>query len=219
MERVVQPEILDHLETVDPRAVRSRKDLQRINRFMRGEEWIVRQISRLLRDKKSTTKIIELGAGEGTLSKKMHAAFPECEVVALDLVERPVGLDSSIQWVTGDLLEYQGFDENSIVVANLMIHHFESDQLKTLGEYLSPCMAICFAEPYRSRLALAMGYTIFPFIGEVTRHDMIVSIKAGFDRKELAEWFGNSFVWSEEVSVFGGLRSLAVSSNRKVSVP
>ncbi len=44
-ERVVKPEILDSLDASDPAAIRSRKDLRRINWFMRGETWILQQLA------------------------------------------------------------------------------------------------------------------------------------------------------------------------------
>ena len=70
---------------------------------------------------------------------------------------------------------------------------------------------LCFSEPWRSRLALAEGYAMCPVVNRVTRHDMLVSIRAGFVPGELAELLGLGSGWvvREDVSLLGACRLLA----------
>lgn len=203
MNRVVTPEILDELSVDDPRAVRSRQDLRFINHFMRGEEWILQSLHQSVTLPK---RVIELGAGEGKLVNKISRAFPEVQVTALDFIPKPESVDEKVEWVSGDLMEYEGFSEDTVVVANLFIHHLEREGLEKLGHKLSGVQGLYFSEPYRARIPLVMGRSIFPLVNEVTRHDMMVSIKAGFKRGELPEVFGEAFQWTETVGLFGGLR-------------
>ncbi|MES2978479.1 MAG: hypothetical protein V4731_08660 [Pseudomonadota bacterium] len=69
MRRLVQPETLDSLPVDDPRAERSRRDLQRVHRVMGTVATVLPEVSRLLARHDGTTpyRILELGAGDGSL--------------------------------------------------------------------------------------------------------------------------------------------------------
>jgi 2-polyprenyl-3-methyl-5-hydroxy-6-metoxy-1,4-benzoquinol methylase len=95
MQRVVVPEILDDLAPDGPEAIRSRNDLRVLNRLIGGEAWIVSEISKL----KGVKRVIDLGAGEGLLSAKIAQRMPEVEVLAVDLIGRPPGVPTAVQWI------------------------------------------------------------------------------------------------------------------------
>lgn len=206
MKREVLPEILDGLDSDDPRAIRSRKDLRMINQFMRGEAWIITQLRQLLAEDSSIAKVIELGAGEGLLSQQIKKQFPHVDVTAVDLVEKPEGLDNDVEWVVSDVLKYEGYERGSVVVANLFIHHLQDDQLRQLSTMIQDASAVLFAEPYRAKLPLIMGRCIFPLVNDVTRYDMIVSIGAGFIPGDLPKVLGSGFDWQESFGLIGGFR-------------
>ena len=71
LERVIIPEILDSLDPADPRAVRSRWDLRWIDFYLGNSRWIVRQLKGRI---SGPARIMEIGAGEGNLCRKVHAA-------------------------------------------------------------------------------------------------------------------------------------------------
>ena len=50
-------------------------------------------------------RLIELGAGDGRLCRKVVAWFPTARVTALDLAPRPRDLPEGIAWRQGDLLD------------------------------------------------------------------------------------------------------------------
>jgi len=214
VQRKVEPEILDHLDANDERAVRSRKDLRLVNSFMRGEQWIIQQLKQL--DVPFDT-IIELGAGEGWLSNQIKTTFPNKAVVSLDLISKPSTAHEQIEWIQGDMMEYTGFTEGSVVVANLFIHHLKQPELLRLSELISEVDAILLAEPYRANIPLIMGRCIFPLVNDVTRHDMIVSIRAGFQKNELPRILCPHFIWEESLGLFGGIRMQAVRSKNTAS--
>ena len=82
LERVIIPEILDSLDPADPRAVRSRWDLRWIDFYLGNSRWIVRQLKGRI---SGPARIMEIGAGEGSLCRKVHAALPSSRVTGLDL--------------------------------------------------------------------------------------------------------------------------------------
>jgi len=202
MSRIVEPEILDVLKPDDPDAVRSRRDLKLINKFMRGQAWILKELSQM----EGVRRVVELGAGDGQLSNMIKVAMPYCEVVALDLVPRPDSAMKDVVWESESVLDYDGYEEDTIVVANLFIHHLQADELGLLGERLKKSRAILFAEPYRGNIPLFMSKVMIPFVNHVTRHDMKVSIKAGFCKNEIGKLLGGGFQWEESYSLFGGMR-------------
>lgn len=204
LERVVKPEILDSLEPTDPAAIRSRKDLRLINWFMRGEAWILRQLANI----PDLSKVVEIGAGDGHLATKIKKKFPQVEVMAIDLIERPDQVAEGVNWQSEDVLKSDCFDSDTVVVANLFIHHLDEDSLWSLGEKVSGCRALIMAEPHRYWFSKLLGYLIFPLVNHVTRHDMIVSIDAGFRFGELAGLIDVDWHWDERAAL-GGIRSIA----------
>jgi hypothetical protein len=165
---------------------------------MGNERWIRKQ--------EMTGGLIELGAGGGELTRRLGVAH---DVTGLDLQEKPEGLEAS--WLTGDLFETLPRVKGDTVVANLILHHFQDSDLTRLGELIKTRRRLVAVEPWRSRLALLEGRLLWPFINEVTRHDMMVSIRAGFRTGELPGLLGlgSEWEWREEVSLLGGIRVLA----------
>ena len=206
MRRVVEAEILDDLDPADPDAVRSRRDLRLINKLMGGPSWVVQQVSEL----QGIRRIVELGAGDGALCNQLKSMRPDYEVVAVDLISKPDAVREDVRWEKINVLDYEGFDQHTVVVANLFIHHLLDDELRVLGERLKSVNAIVFAEPHRKTSALWMGRCLFPLVNHVTRHDMIVSIKAGFVSGEVPSLFDSGLQWSEEVGLLGGIRMKGV---------
>ncbi len=204
--RVVIPELLDHLPPDDPEAVRSRRDLRRINTLMGNERWICDAIGALADGKRKS--ILEIGAGEGLLANRLAGLFPESETGACDLVAAPQGLDPRIQWYEGDVFALPPSVARGLLVANLFLHHFEADLLAKLGRWCGNFEALVFNEPDRARIPHLLGGVMHPFINSVTRHDMHVSIRAGFSAGEMPRLLGlDRALWTiRESSTWRGSR-------------
>ncbi len=200
--RLVAPEILDGLDAADERAVRSRRDLRLVNWFMRGEEWILSELRKI----QGLKRVVDLGAGSGCLANAIVREIPGLEVECVDLASQPLHLDPRITWWQGDVCDYEGYDSQTVVVANLFLHHFDPTQLESLGARMQELRGVLAAEPYRGVAGLMMSRFLFPFVNEVTRHDMVVSIRAGFKHSELAAMLGLDFSWHEKRGLFGGIR-------------
>jgi len=204
--RLVAPEILDELDPADKRAVRSRRDLRLVNWFMRGESWIVRELKKM----QGVRRVVDLGAGDGSLGAAIMEEFPDLEVTCVDLVPRPKNLEQRITWWQGDVFDYEHYDETTVVVANLFLHHLVSSELQKLAAKIHRVRGVLAAEPYRGQMSLMMSRCLFPFVNDVTRHDMAVSIRAGFRQDELGGMLnyelGGTLMWSDQKGVFGGIR-------------
>jgi hypothetical protein len=77
-----------------------------------------------------------------------------------------------------------------VLVANLFLHHFDGAMLRELGRRCDGYEVLLFNEPDRARLPLMLGSLMHPLVNHVTRHDMRVSILAGFRRGEIQRMMG-----------------------------
>jgi len=203
--RIVVAELLDDLPSSSPVAIRSRKDLQRINFLMGNFSWIINAL------KKSTApinRIVEIGAGDGLLLNRLASDFPTATFTAYDLAPRPADLSDRVEWFQGDLFDSSLREHGGTLIANLFLHHFENPALQRLGEWCESFDALIFCEPDRARVPHLLGNLMHPFINHITRHDMHVSIDAGFSDGELAEALGlSSARWQiREFATWSGAR-------------
>ena len=205
--RDVRPEWLDELPATDPRAVRARADLGRVNRLLGSLSIVVRALDDLPRPR----RLVELGAGDGTLALRLaRRRARRWPGVALTLVDRqPIVAGTTLAtlrahgWPTEvvaadavDWLAEQSGAARAVLLANLFVHHFDGERLVRLLERAAACAdAFVCCEPRRSRIALA-GSRLLGAIGanDVTRHDAIASVRAGFTDAEL------SATWSRAVA-------------------
>ncbi|MEM9237874.1 MAG: class I SAM-dependent methyltransferase [Verrucomicrobiota bacterium] len=206
MERVIEPEIIDSLAPDHPMALRSRRDLRMINFVMGNERWIRKQVA--LHREAAADGIVELGAGGGEMLGTLARFGPSA---GYDLMPRPGHLREEVDWQQGDFWKREDDLSGGILIANLFLHHLEEDELKRLGRIAERFRVLAFVEPHRSRDALWMGERLLPVVGEATKHDMMVSIRAGFAVGELPSLLGLSEDWkvSERCTWRGGLRMLA----------
>jgi hypothetical protein len=209
MQRVVEPEIIDQLPPDHPDVTRSRRDLRVINFLMGNERWLARRIAALPAAREKG--VIEIGAGEGTLLERLAHRHPGIPLTGCDLAPRPAGLTEAIRWDRRDVFESLADAGGGILAANLFLHHFEDDALERFRPHLERFDAICINEPFRTQQTLLDARFMLPFVGRATKHDMIVSIRAGFVPGELPERLGLGREWTvhEETSWRGGLRMLA----------
>lgn len=208
--RSPQPELLDSLPPGSPEAVRSRRDLARLNRIMGNTAWFVRTTPPLMRPGE---RALELGAGDGGLARSLHAAG--LSVDALDRFPGPVAWPAAARWHVADLRDFEDWGDYPVILGNLILHHLDSDELGALGARIDRhARAIVFNEPLRclrARVLWAVGAPLGG-AGRVTRHDGRVSIAAGFRGDELPRALGLSprrWSWRLTTTFLGAVRLVA----------
>jgi hypothetical protein len=202
MDRIVQPELLDHLPADDPRAVRSRNDLRRVNWFMANAA-IISSALRKHFGAGAPRRLVELGAGDGTLLLAIARRLPGAPGIEAVLVDQqPVvsteTLDGFAQmgWkvsiVQSDVFAWLARGEASdCLLANLFLHHFSREQLPILFAAAAEQTG-CFiaSEPRRIRFAgIARRLLWLIRCNEVTQHDGEISVRAGFRDRELSGYW------------------------------
>lgn len=207
--RKVLPELLDSLPADDPRAIRSRRELRWINTLMGNERYILRQLH--AHPAAALRGVLELGAGEGQLCRKIQAEFPRSRVCGYDLIERPAALPAAIEWQAGDVTTLSPPRGFGVIVANLFLHHFPDAALHWFTEWLPHVSLVIINEPLRRPSSHLWGRCLRPLLHDVTRHDMHVSIDAGFITGEIpALWPSQAAQWhiSESEQWPGAYRSV-----------
>lgn len=200
--RTIEPEILDELPANDPRAVASRRDLRRLNYWLNHHRLVKNSILKAFPADLPHT-LVEIGSGDGRFASQtlsyLDEAWPVDGTRDIYLVDRQTQADPGLRgqfeeygWnahsVQADIFDWlpkqQAFD---CIIANLFLHHFEPVKLLSLFEMIAAHTKVFIAcEPRRCRTALIGGYVlVYATCSSVTRHDAIVSIRAGFKDNEL----------------------------------
>ncbi|MEO6739446.1 MAG: hypothetical protein ABIP20_04285 [Chthoniobacteraceae bacterium] len=209
MQRRVEPELLDTLRAEDPAARRSRRELRMINAIMGNHRWLARELRRSIRP---GWRVLELGAGDGAFGAQLVAGgiCDPRQLIGFDLAPCPDAWPEESNWTCGDVLK-GNMPEAEIVVANLFLHHFRPEALAQLGARLpTKCRILLANEPARRRLHLVQGalLSVLALLSRVTRHDMRVSIGAGFLGDELPGALGIGGWKCESSATFLGAHRL-----------
>jgi hypothetical protein len=226
--RNVQPELLDELPVDDPMAVRSRRDLQRLNRIMGNSGLLAGALRVGLRG--PPEQIMEIGAGDGTLlldvCRRSAGALPpgtthKRTAFVLDRLDATSAATRSefdrLGWQTEVMIRdvFHWLREPAefkldAVIANLFLHHLSDEQLSKLFALASVRTGVFAAvEPRRCVRALLFSKMV-GVIGcnGVTRHDAPVSVRAGFTGSELSRLWPQGDGWTVQegpAGLFGHL--------------
>jgi len=209
--RRVEPEMLDVLPQADPRAIRSRQDLRRINRVMATHSILCRGIDAATRGR-PPRRIVELGAGDGTLllrlARRRAAKWPGVEATVVDRKDLIASetrqgfatLGWTLRVVACDVFAW--VDEADAVpydlsLANLFLHHFADEALRLLFSGVAArSNAFVACEPRRAATAL-FGSHLVGLLGcnAVSRNDAVLSVHAGFRDAELTAAWPETHSW------------------------
>jgi hypothetical protein len=188
--RIIETEWLDSLPASDPRAEHSRRDLRRVNTLMGNARHIAAALRPYARE---GMRVADLGAGDGSLMRAVQRRLPLIETISVDKSD---GLDVL------DFLRQSG-PRLDAIVCNLFLHHLDGDLLSdvlALAAERAPLFVAC--EPRRARIALQASRMLWVLgANEVTRHDAVVSVRAGFTGNELSGiWPSGKWTLEERVA-------------------
>jgi hypothetical protein len=224
MNRLVQPELLDTLPPEDPRAIRSRRDLRRVNGWM-GNARIMRAALKNFRPAGTSAGLLEIGAGDGNFLLRVVEKLPPppagATVTLLDrqpavspqTVDELTRLGWRVETVVADVFDHPAPSQPATVLANLFLHHFADDRLAALLLKLSrETDRLIAVEPHRFARPWLCGQSL-RLIGcsDVTRHDAAVSIRAGFVGRELSALWPDQTHWRLTEQRAGGFSHLFVA--------
>jgi hypothetical protein len=217
--RKVSGETLDVLAPSDPRALRSRRDLQRVNRFLGTRRIIARGMQQAMGRSLPgiRLRVLELGAGDGSLmlriAQDLTKSWLAVHVTLLDRLalltadtsDAFARLGWSVEMLSVDVLDWAAAPVPprrpprwDVIVANLFLHHFDELRLpRLLSAIAARCDLFVACEPRRTVVSL-IGSHLVGVLGasRVTREDAVLSVHAGFRDAELSGiWQTDSDEW------------------------
>jgi SAM-dependent methyltransferase len=215
--RVLEPELLDSLPHDHPDALASRDDIHFLNGIMGNFRWIKLRLKEQVRPE---DRIVELGAGDGGLTRYVTETDPDFakQWTGLDFAPRPRALPLGVGWVQGDFFQDQAaqsaLENGTVIVANLILHHFTDEQLRRLAASWKNAQVLVVSEPARYRRHHWKGRLLNAILGfnHVTLYDMGISIRAGFRVGELPSLMGleaKNWDWKEQHSSLGANQLVA----------
>ncbi len=212
--RVVEPEMLDNLPATDPRAIASRRDLQRLNLWL-GNRRIISDALDASLWATDSPHLVEIGCGDATFATRVIRKISPGKITLLDrqttiqsqTLERFEKIGWEAEFVEADIFRWPPAQQKvDCIYTNLFLHHFSAEQLRELFSIIAQRTNLFIAcEPRRSMQALIGSYLLtYATCTAVTRYDAPVSVRAGFRGRELSE------LWpAGEWSLFEEPRSIA----------
>jgi hypothetical protein len=202
--RRLEPELLDQLPADDPRAMRSRRDLTRINGFMAN----ARAMATALRAGAAVAgrqprTIVDLGSGDGQAMLRVarHLA-PRWRDVTVILQDRQnivsvatreafAALGWHAETVSADVFDFLDRAASTpidAVTANLFLHHFTDEQLtRLLSSAAKLAWLFVACEPRRAKFVVELSRLLWlAGCNDVSVHDAVTSARAGFAGRELS---------------------------------
>lgn len=130
----------------------------------RASDPIYDTIQRVLVERRAGGRLLDLGAGMGNLSRRLHATGIFSQVTAADIVPRPAGLPEAIDWLAGDVNEPLPCPPGAFdtIVCSEVIEHLENPRalLREVARLLAPGGLAVLSTPncenIRSLVALAI---------------------------------------------------------------
>lgn len=210
LQRSVEPEWLDQLAAEDPRAIRHRRDLKRINALML-QPGIMAQALAKHWTRGNPRSLLDLGSGDGAfmlrVARRLAARWPEVTVALLDqqniVSDCTLKAFAALGWkaepVRADTFDYleQMHPRVDVLTANLVLHHFSQERLARLLSLAAQSTRLFVAcEPRRSKFVLRLSRLLW-LIGcsEVARKDAVLSARAGFRGNELSALWPRQDYW------------------------
>jgi Methyltransferase domain len=206
--RRLEPEWLDHLPAEDPRAMRSRRDLTRVNSFMGNASRMAKAL--LAHAASAPQTIVDLGSGDGqfmlAVARRLAPRWSGVTVVLLDQqnIVRPATRAgfAALGWraepTSADVFDFLAQAHAAdVVTANLFLHHFADAELARLLAQVATTAALMVAcEPRRSKLVVEASRLLW-MVGcnDVSVHDAVVSARAGFSGHELSALWPRDSQW------------------------
>lgn len=211
LQRRIEPEWLDRLPADDPRAIRSRRDLKRVNAWVMNARCMASALRKHAGGRQPRT-ILDLGGGDGQFILQVARLLaPQWRDVTVTLLDQQdivsqatreglAALRWRLQAVQGDVFEFLDNTRSmpvDLITANLFLHHFTDQQLSRLFAAAAQRAGLMVAcEPRRAKFGVRASRMLWVIgCSDITVHDAVVSVRAGFDGNELSALWPSDQRW------------------------
>lgn len=210
MQRVVEPEILDQLAPDDPRALRARRDLRRVNALMLQDLIVARALAKYCRTQPRV--FVDLGSGDGTfmlkVARRLAKRWRNVELVIVDqadaVAQETRAAFAALTWKVSvevanvfDFMESTRRSDIDVMTANMFLHHFpEPDLVRLLAKIAPVTPLFIVGELRRTKFVREAGRNMWLLGGgDVICYDGRVSARAAFIGQELSALWPKDGGW------------------------
>ncbi|MGD0026901.1 MAG: methyltransferase domain-containing protein [Xanthobacteraceae bacterium] len=191
--RQLEAEWLDQLPADDPRAIRSRRDLRRVNACMSNARCMASALRKHGAGRQPHT-IVDLGSGDGQsmlqVARRLAPHWRNIKVILQDRQnivsdatrEGLAALQWHVETVCADVFDFLAEARSShvdVVTSNLFLHHFTDEQLaRLLAEAAQLAWLVVACEPRRAKFVVRVSRMLWAVrCNDVTVHDAVVSAR------------------------------------------
>jgi 2-polyprenyl-3-methyl-5-hydroxy-6-metoxy-1,4-benzoquinol methylase len=209
--RQVESEWLGELAADDPRAIRARRGLTRVNAWMLQPRIMAATLTKYCRPEPPRT-LLDVGAGDGMFSLRLArrltsrwrnvtiTLLDRQNIVSIETREAFRALGWKVETVAADVFDFfENEDASSadVTIANLLLHEFPPELLtKLLAQVAHRTQLFVACEPRRDAFTLLASRLLWAIgCNEIVRHDAVVSVRAGFAGKELSALWPKGSQW------------------------
>jgi SAM-dependent methyltransferase len=233
LQRVVEPEILDQLAPDDPRALRARRDLRRVNALMFQDLIVARALA-----KYCTTRprvFVDLGSGDGTfilkVARRLAKRWQNVELVIVDqadaVAEETRAAFTALSWKVNvevanvfDFMERTRRPDIDVMTANMFLHHFPEPELaRLLAKIARVTPLFIVGELRRTKFVREAGRNMWLLGGgDVICYDGRVSARAAFIGQELSALWPKESGWQLTERAVGPWTHLFVAQRQSKGI-
>lgn len=230
MERRIEKELLDELPPEDARAIRSRLDLDRLNAWM-GHPRLLAHVLQHSFARHLSLRLVELGAGDGEfllrVANRLRGRWRNVDALLVDrqplVTPKITGRFAEAHWrvqsAATDVFAWlrETPVQAEAVTANLFLHHFTNAGLREIFSGAAARAQLFVAlEPRRAPRTLFLSRLIWLLgCNPVTRHDAVVSARAGFAGRELSDLWPDTDNWELTERAVGWCSHLFIARRRQ----
>ncbi len=88
-------------------------------------------------DNDAAIRIIDLGCGTGTISKRISEKYPNSKIICLDVASNMIEIakhklsgHNDVEFIIGDFSKIDNNEKYDVIVSSLALHHLENDKEK-----------------------------------------------------------------------------------------
>jgi len=190
--RATEPESLD-LGVPEAEALKSLRDLRRVNRWLGGRRSLLAAIEPFLRD---GGRMLDVGCGSADLPGEVVSRSSGrvkaigVDIKLLHLRQAPASVRGVVADVRALPFAPRSFD---VVTASLFLHHFDGPEVAVVLATLFRLSrrALVINDLHRALVPWCFARSVFPFVFEsrVSVEDGLLSIRRAFRPEELRQAF------------------------------
>ncbi|WP_029033032.1 methyltransferase domain-containing protein [Salinimicrobium terrae] len=214
-----QKEIMDDLDMQGEELEKTLQDLDKVNRWLGGNEITLEGVKKLLKSccYKRPIRIIDVGCGNGSILKevadfgrktgeKFELLGVDANTNAMSIAEKNLSAYPEVSFRGMDVFseEFKAL-EADIILCTLTLHHFTNGQIRELMKIFTQKaeLGIVINDLKRSRSAYYLFQAFCAAFGirEVNRKDGLTSILRSFKKEELEEFGKELNVSRQEINL------------------